>query len=254
MGERENWLLLRGLAREQRHWGSFPEVFESTVPGAKVHCLDLPGVGTEHRRGSPLTIDGITGDLRRRWSLLKAEHEGPWSLLAVSLGGMVSMHWGAKHGGDFQSLVVINSSTRDLSRPLERLKVEAIPSLARAMMEEDPITREKVILGFTSRERARHEEAARRAAELLKDAPIRRSTALSQLAAAATFRTPARIETPMLFLAGGADGMVDPVCALRLARHFSAPLHVHPTGGHELSLDAPEWIAEQVANWRGRGR
>mgnify|MGYP003949335389 CR=1 FL=1 len=42
-----NWLFLRGLTREQRHWGPFRDVFARDYPGAKVHCLDLPGTGTE---------------------------------------------------------------------------------------------------------------------------------------------------------------------------------------------------------------
>ena len=56
------WLLLRGLAREQAHWIDFPEIFEKIVPDAKVHCLDLPGVGTERDRPSPLNVPAIVDD------------------------------------------------------------------------------------------------------------------------------------------------------------------------------------------------
>ena len=43
MNATTNWLLLRGLAREQRHWEDFPAILERTLPGTRVHRLDLPG-------------------------------------------------------------------------------------------------------------------------------------------------------------------------------------------------------------------
>ena len=30
------WIFLRGLTRESRHWGNFPETFRSEVPAAQV--------------------------------------------------------------------------------------------------------------------------------------------------------------------------------------------------------------------------
>ena len=92
-----NWLLLRGLAREQRHWGRFPDALRSQLPDDQVFCLDLPGTGTEHQRKSPLEIAGIARDVRARFAGLRAQHPGPWRLLAVSLGGMVAMQWCADH-------------------------------------------------------------------------------------------------------------------------------------------------------------
>src|SRR4051794_33139272 len=63
-----NWLFIRGLGREQGHWGSyFPRVFAELNPGARVHCVDLPGTGTEFARSTPLSIAEIVEDTRRRW-------------------------------------------------------------------------------------------------------------------------------------------------------------------------------------------
>ena len=41
---RPDWVLLRGLTREARHWGGFPERLGAAL-GVEVHCLDLPGNG-----------------------------------------------------------------------------------------------------------------------------------------------------------------------------------------------------------------
>lgn len=249
-----NWLLLRGLAREQRHWGSFVDQFCDEVPGTRVHCLDFPGVGTECERSCPMSVDNIMGDLRRRWEALRDEHDGPWSLLAISLGGMVAMHWCATHADDFDHLVVMNSSTRDLSAPHKRLSLDVLPKMIGAAMADDPVEREKMILEFTARMAPNHDEVARRAATFFEDAPVKRRTALKQLIAAAFFATPEVIETPTLVLAAAKDPLADPRCAFRLSRHLEAPLCVHPRAGHDLSLDAPGWIIRQVSAWLdGRG-
>lgn len=251
-GERPtNWLILRGLAREQRHWGPFVDIFEAKVPGARVHTLDLPGVGTECQRDSPTTVAGIVGDLRRRLQPLREQHEGGWGLLGVSLGGMVTMKWGELHPEDFARLVIINSSAGDLNGPLQRLNARILPDMVRAMVDPDPVERERRILGFTSALIEDREIVARQAARFAEDAPIRRRNALKQLLAAATFKAPRSIEVPALVLGAGGDAMVDPRCAWQLARHLRAPLHVHPTAGHELPLDDPEWVARQVGHWCG---
>ncbi|RAL20360.1 alpha/beta hydrolase [Lujinxingia litoralis] len=245
----QNWLILRGLAREQRHWGPFIEIFEAKVPGSRVHTLDLPGVGTECDRESPVTVAGIVGDMRERLAALRALHPGGWGLLGVSLGGMVTMEWGRLHPEDFARLVVINSSAADVNGPLRRLNARILPDMLRAMVDPDPVERERRILNFTSALIQEKEVVARQAAEFARDAPIRRRNALKQLLAAATFRAPGALPVPTLVLGAGGDAMVAPSCAWHLAKRLNAPLHMHPTAGHELTLDDPEWVAHQVASW-----
>ena len=72
-----NWLLLRGLARDKRHWGDFGSLFERRVQDSNVFMLDLPGMGTERHRDSPLSISGITDDLRHRWLQLTYDFGSP---------------------------------------------------------------------------------------------------------------------------------------------------------------------------------
>ena len=87
----QRWLLLRGLAREQRHNGRFAEVLADALGDATAHGIDFPGAGTEFARLSPASIRGIMEDIRARWLRLREEHPGEWSLLGISLGGMVTM-------------------------------------------------------------------------------------------------------------------------------------------------------------------
>ena len=50
------WIFLRGLMRDGRHWGSFPDEFRRELPGEDVLCLDLPGNGSLHAGRSPAQV------------------------------------------------------------------------------------------------------------------------------------------------------------------------------------------------------
>ena len=61
----QNWILLRGLARESAHWGAFVPLLQSTFPDAHVTLLDLPGTGRFHQETSPRSIKAITDRVRQ---------------------------------------------------------------------------------------------------------------------------------------------------------------------------------------------
>jgi pimeloyl-ACP methyl ester carboxylesterase len=245
------WLILRGLVREQRHWGNFRKVFEDelkrTDPSAEVYCLDFPGFGTEASRFSPSTIAEIAADLRRRWQkLLKPGEE--WGLLAISLGGMVAMQWCSDHPGDFKKLVLVNSSVKGLSPLHRRMKPQNYLKVISLLMNPDVSAREEKVLKMTSNltglqltEKARH--------HLSFALPIRKRDAISQIIAAIRFRVPERLKLPILVLVSRGDRLVDPTCSEEIAKHFSAEIRHHPHANHDLATDDPEWIAKSVHAW-----
>ncbi len=241
-----HWLFLRGLARERRHWGSFPELFTRIVPGSRVHCLDLPGAGSERGRASPTSIRGIAGDVRERWLALRDEHEGEWGLLGVSLGGMVAMAWCAEHPEDFARLVLAGSSAGDLSPPWRRFDLRVVPTALRSATQRDPLRREEGFLAMTTCLLADRDAVA---AEWARYPPMARGNVARQLLAARAFRAPERVEVPALVIVGDCDPLVDPSCSRLLASHLRAPLAVHPGAGHDLALDAPHWFAAEMAAW-----
>lgn len=247
---RMHWLFLRGLAREARHWGAFPRVFEGIVPDATVHLLDLPGAGTEHERRSPDTAQGIAEDVRRRFLEVRTSTPGePWSLLGMSLGGMVAMAWVDAHPGDFERVVLVSTSASDLSPPWRRFGPSALRGAVRAFATRDPVAREKHIVGISTRLVRDTDTVARAWASYAHDAPMRRSNVARQVRAGMRFRAPGRLGVPALVLAGAGDRLSDASCGRRLAAHLGTELVVHPQGGHELALDAPQWLAGEVARW-----
>lgn len=76
-------------------------------------------------------------------------------------------------------------------------------------------------------------------------------TPLVQLFGALTWRTPApeRLAAPVLVMVSQTDALTAPECGATLARHLRAPLLRHPTAGHDLTTDAPRWVAAAVRRW-----
>ncbi len=245
-----NWLILRGLVREQRHWGEFAPQFEAGLkekdPQAKVFTLDFAGFGTESERFSPTTIDEIVDDLRARWSALPAS--GEWFLLAVSLGGMVAMNWTSRYPEDFKKLVLINSSVGGLSPLFRRMQPANFPTILSLFFEKNIRNREERILSITTNLKG---DALKKRADWQGGFAkvVRPRDAAAQIFAAIRFRAPARIAIPVLVLTSKGDTLVHYSCSESIARHFGADLRIHETANHDLPTDDPNWVSFQVSSW-----
>lgn len=247
----QNWILLRGLMREQRHWGGFPAILASALPGARIHTPDLPGNGTRHGEASATRVRDMVESCRQ--DLLARGIPAPYHLLALSLGGMVAVEWAHRYPQEIARCVLLNTSMRPYSPFYRRLRWQNYPALLRQLFLGDRRSQEALILRLTSR---RH--AAGHAA-LLDDwlgyqqqYPVSRRNALRQLLSAARYRAPAiRPAMPVLVMAGAQDQLVDHRCSLQLARAWQADCLIHGEAGHDLALDAGPWVAQSVARWLG---
>lgn len=258
-----HWLLLRGLVREKRHWGNLPGLFEKTVPGAKTHMLDLPGIGTEIARITPPTVDGIMEDLRARWLPLRdriSDGNGEWGVFGVSLGAMVALSWAARHPQDFNRMVLINTSARNLSRATERFKLTNLKHFPLLFVRQDRYAREKTILSLTTSSYAGAPEkldtVARRQSDFAPVTTKFRQTGLRQLGAASMFRLDESLRKnhpPCLALVSEKDTLVNPVCTVRLAEFLGAPLRRHPWANHDLPQDDAPWVVERIREWVLKG-
>lgn len=237
------WLLLRGLSREKRHWERFPHVFAESL-GVQVECLDAPGFGTEFERTSPTSISAITDDIRSRLD----RGSDTWSLLSISLGGMIGLDWCARYPGDFERAVIINSSTA--ATPVwQRFLPSSIPNLVLGRFRAD-VPRERAILAQTANNPDLDLDAlSQRWAGYLQTQRPSSASIARQITAAIAFRMPKRIDTPLLVLTSANDRLVSSSASSTIANTFGAPLAVHTSAGHDLPLDDGAWIAEQVRRW-----
>lgn len=238
------WLLLRGLGRETRHWGHFATTLAQA--GFLVRMLDLPGMGSERDRHSLPSIEAITDDIRGRWLKERGHAQDARSagLLAVSLGGMVALDWAARYPEDFQRAVIINTSS-SLNPFYQRMRPAALLDLLSTMLKSKRQAQEGIHARVCNSD-AKREETLRLWARIEESAPLKTGELLRQVIAAARFRPPQHIQIPLLFLASSRDRLVDPECSRSLARLYSAPLLMHPWGGHDLPLDDADWIVGRV--------
>jgi pimeloyl-ACP methyl ester carboxylesterase len=224
------------------------------MPAARVLPADLPGNGTLHDQPSPPTVKAMMEQTRER--LVAQGLEGPYCLLGLSLGAMVCVDWAAEHPREVAACVLLSTSLRPFSAFYERLRPRNYLAILRlALFQRDPAAREASILRLTS---SRPDAAAQLAAtwaRFARERPVSRTNVIRQLAAAARYRAPSHVPSvPVLLLAGARDRLVDLRCSEALARHWNAPIAVHPAAGHDLALDDGAWVAAQVKAWIERLR
>lgn len=243
MDSRTNWLLLRGLTRDQRHWGEFPEL-ATTRLGDTIATIDPPGFGTQNATPSPRTISAITDDIRARFD----RGTGNWSVLGISLGGMIAMDWCSRYPGDFHRCVLINTGAKDVAS-FRNFKPGTLPVFAGRAFRSDYAHESSVLRLSSNQPRATLDRVAREWALYQRDARPTMTSVLSQALAGATFTLPQRLSTPLLILASKRDRLASYRMSERIAERYGAPIRLHPTAGHDLPLDDGPWILDQISQW-----
>lgn len=244
-----DWILLRGLTREQAHWGDFPDQLRHAFPDHRFHTVDLPGTGVHYRDDSPASIADIREQVCRQVNHIPR----PFNLLALSMGGMVALDW-AQHAepGEIQHLVLINTSS-GFSPPWHRMRPGAWPRIARMLSRRELFDRERDILQLTSN-RPVPLALAKRWYSIQRQRPVSLRNAIHQLRAAARFKPGAK--RPMadaLLLASRGDRIVHWRCSAALEQRWNWTLKLHPDAGHDLPLDEPAWVVQQMISWLGPG-
>lgn len=250
------WVLLRGLTREQGHWGDFPALLQAALPpGSQVITPDLPGNGRLWQSRSPATVTGMVEALRQQ--LRGLDVPGPCHVVAMSLGAMVTVEWMHRHPQDVLDAVLINTSLKPHSPFWRRLQPCHYPTILRLLLTRAPAAAwERAILQMTTRHPGGsasfdvaallHHWMALRAAH-----PVATANGLRQLWAAARYQAPRGLPpAPVLLLNGEGDRLVHPSCSQVLAASWGAPLIRHPTAGHDLPLDAGPWVVQQIRHWQ----
>lgn len=244
------FVLLRGLAREARHWGEVPvRLRQQLGPGHVVMPLDLPGSGEFSAEASPATVPGIAAACRR--TLAQRRIEGPVVLVAMSLGAMVALHWCQEAPQEVAGCVLVNTSVGGAGAFWQRLRPANYPRLVALLAPgRTLLDRERAVLALTSSRPQRHPGVAQRWAAIAAGRPVRRGNVLRQLLAALRY-TPVSVRprVPILVLAAAGDTLVHPDCSRAIASRWQLPIEIHPGAGHDLPLDDPGWFVQRVARW-----
>ncbi|HEY8026800.1 MAG TPA: alpha/beta hydrolase [Burkholderiaceae bacterium] len=246
------WVLLRGLVREQRHWGDFPKLFQDGIPDAQTVTLDLPGNGTLYREASPTHIEDMAQFCRAE--LQTRGFKPPYHLLALSLGAMVAVAWSKAAPEEIDACVLINTSLRPFDPFHRRLRPHNYGSLLRCLFAA-PRQRERLIMQMTSCRGDAQAALLEQWVAWQSQYPVSPRNALRQLWAAMRFRAPQQKPCArMLVLGSLRDQLVDNQCSQDLARRWQADSAFHPGAGHDLPLDDGPWIVGQVEAWIKAGQ
>lgn len=250
MSTAETWVFLRGLMRDSRHWGDFPQLFARTMPNVRVELLDFPGNGLLNQQASASSVEAMADYARAE--LLRRGLKPPYRLLAMSLGAMAASAWASRHPQELAACVLINTSLRPFSPPHWRLRPAAWPEVLRLALRP-PAARqiERTIFRLTSHLVVDPEVLLDDWTRWRLSHPVSRINALRQLLAAARYRAPqAAPATRLLILGSARDALVDSRCSQRLAAQWGCAQAVHPRAGHDLPLDDGDWVIEQIRRWR----
>jgi pimeloyl-ACP methyl ester carboxylesterase len=248
---RDTWFLLRGLSREAGHWGSFLPDLRAALPEAAIHPIDLPGAGTRRHVSFPDSVAAAMEQVRT-----EAERVAPIAqrrrsfVFALSLGGMIAIEWAARHPYELAGMVIGSTSAGGVSPYYRRLRPNAWWRIVAAAGRKDGPSRERGILGMVSTRRDLHDETSVAWAQVARERPMKRENVAAQLRAAIRYRLPAwPPEVPTELIVGAGDRMVHPDCSRHLARRWNLPISEHPSAGHELTLDASDWVVAQIVRF-----
>ncbi|MGZ5054059.1 MAG: alpha/beta fold hydrolase [Methylobacter sp.] len=279
----QNWILLRGLARESGHWGDFIPVLQSAFPEARITLLDLPGTGCFFQEKSPSSIKAIADSVRRH-AFDQGLLQQPATILALSLGAMVAWEWMRRYPEDICGAVLMNTSFADVNPFYQRLRWQSYRDFIALAMTRNLHKRESGILQLTSNRRnismdgvyatdqsgtgvaidrdgvyaasqsgtgAAHRKQITHAWERIQtERPISLKNSLRQMLAAARYRPDdTKPRQPILLLNGLGDRLVAPSCSESIHKKWQLELRRHLWAGHDLTLDDGAWVVLQLKDW-----
>lgn len=245
-----NIFLLRGLVREKRHWGDFVDKIQKAYPDAKIYTPEIQGVGEYHDMTSPDSLEEMVDFMRSKFQT-QIESSDDNLLIAISLGGMMSRCWMEKYPDDFKKVVLMNTSFRGISKLFHRLQPSALFTFVRLFLTINTAFRELGILRLVSNSPEDKLQAILPSwIKIQKDAPVKKNSFIAQIKAALKYHPP--LEKPkaqLLILAGAADRLCHCQCSIDVYKTWGGKLELHPYAGHDLPMDAPEWIIKHIKIW-----
>ena len=243
----QTWIFLRGLTRSSAHWGQFITEFEAALP-TRVIALDLPGNGSLWQERSASSVSQMA--LWCQQEIQRRGIQGSVGVLAMSLGGMVAAQWALQQPQTVRELVLINSSMRPFNPFWQRMRPASFWCLMKLVLAgATPQVWEREILRLTTNH-ARHDVLQEWCEERLHR-PVSGLNAMRQLLAAARYCSLEQgPRVPTLVLAGEHDRLVAAQCSKEIAKRWGTALQLHPSGGHDLTLDDGPWLVAAVRHWR----
>lgn len=243
------WVLIRGLMHEAEHWGVFIDRLKQTFPQDTVLCPDLPGAGIYWKQDSPTSVSDIARKVRED-VLAQSPADADFFILSLSLGGMVAAEWISQDPARIKAVIVMNTSSRGLSHIFKRLRLMSLLRFMSLIFAPSMERKVAITLMQTSNNQTAQKSALESWIDINRKRPMSVKNILRQLFAASKFKIQKLPPSlPALVLASNKDRLVNVACSEDLRDYWKSDLIYHPTAGHDISLDDPEWICRTVEDW-----
>lgn len=244
MADKKYLILIRGLTRGQGHWADFLPLLRERAPHFEVECLDLPGNGERFREKSFLETAAVARDLRSKSRFIAAGKKV--TVLGHSLGGMVAVEWARQFPQDFEKLFLMNTSAANSGPWFRRLNFTNFSTLFKRGLAGDAEERERLVLSLIANNSERTEKLIPELARYSATHRVTPANAVRQLWSAARTRFPSVPPVPTEILAAAKDRLVSSTNSIELGKLWKIPVRMHPWGGHDLAVDDPHWLVEQL--------
>lgn len=251
MQEDQSWIFFRGLVRDKEHWYDFVPHFKSVFTKAQVECIDLPGAGEFNKKTVPLDLKDWVDWVRAHSSLIKQNKRV--YLLGMSLGGMLALKWAEMYPREVKGLVVINSSIAQL--PItHRVQPRAWHYFLKILRTSNVAKKEELVLQLTSNLRLQDSKEKQSILNewvpIAQERPVSALSAARQVLAASRFWLGAKsIHAPVLILVGAKDQLALPEGSRLIQLLTGGTKRVHPSAGHDITLDDKNWVTEEIKNF-----
>lgn len=242
--------LIRGLGREQRHWGAdFPKILQAKLPGFKLVYIDLPGFGDQYQKASPLSVEKIAKEILDRKVLKEYEGYKEKYILGLSLGGMVSIQLLWLRPDFFTGVIVMNSSQKHKTPISQRFSLSLAWKALYGSLVASTKQRESIIYDMTINSDVKlKSEFVKKGEGFYNSASYTKINFLRQLIAGSSFSLKGWRGSGKkgLVLTSYADKMVSWKASKGISELLSWPILINNNAGHDLSFDEPAWICNKV--------
>ncbi len=236
------WIFLRGLTRGNIHWGDFQQIFKKHCPDAEMEFLEIPGNGLRSDESTPVSVEKLILSLRTNSVFVKSNQ--PFNICGISLGGMAAMKWAEMFPNEVTTISVINTSLSQYSAFYKRLRPDNYEILLKTLFLTNTYEQEENILRITSNDFENKKYFIKKFAEFALNHQVTKLNFLRQLILAKNIYIESIPLIPFKIISSKNDRLVDSSCSDVIALKLGGVHFVHPTAGHDLPLDEPEWLSE----------
>jgi hypothetical protein len=159
---------------------------------------------------------------------------------------MIGIEWLNQYPNDIVKAHLFCTSSGEVSKFYERLQpinYKYLYDIARALPGRQ---QENCILKMISQNKENAQKSLSTLAYYSKHHPVSIKNSLAQMVAASSFKSPLLHPDKVHWIGSWGDRMVAPECTLKLAEKYQSKPTMHPWSGHDIALDDPEWLVEQL--------